>query len=229
MSFYFTVASYSGQGQQYVEQIEKAGKLKYDTPIRFKIEPQGIEIRLNYGLLKKQFSKAGAQLTNNVFLGVYGNFEAYMLDVIVAGLKELSHPNPENEAVSMTLGTAWQGKFSRIIQKFGVQLGKGKLVNQFRNFDMGFLGEQCVDPIDFLDRMADLRHRLVHSSGRVDNALINKYPKANFKSGDLIELPFGLPYGIHMFFVFLTEVIDEVFALKFNWTRSIVAPEKLID
>lgn len=164
-----------------------------------------------------------------MFLGVYGNFEAYMLDLIAAGLKELSYTNPEDEAVKIMLGTAWHGKFDRIIQKIGVTLGKGKLVNKFRNLDMGFLGEKCVDPIDFLDSMADLRHRLVHSSGRADTALVNKYPKANLRPGDLIELPFGLPYGIHMFFVFLAEVVDEVFATKFNWTRSIVAPEKLID
>lgn len=179
LGFYFTVASYSEKGREYVEQAEKAGKLKPDTPIRIKMQPQGIEIRLNYGLLKKQFSQAGAQLTNNVFLGVYGNFEAYMLDLIAAGLKELSYTNPEDEAVKIMLGTAWHGKFDRIIQKIGVTLGKGKLVNKFRNLDMGFLGEKCVDPIDFLDSMADLRHRLVHSSGRADTALVNKYPKAN--------------------------------------------------
>lgn len=56
LGFYFTVASYSEKGREYVEQAEKAGKLKPDTLIRIKMQPQGIEIRLNYGLLKKQFS-----------------------------------------------------------------------------------------------------------------------------------------------------------------------------
>jgi len=94
---------------------------------------------------------------------------------------------------------------------------------------MGFLGEKCIDPIDFLDRMADVRHRLVHSSGRADNALVTKYPKSNLKPGQLIELHFGLPHGIHFFFVMLSELVDEEFAVKFNWTRSMVVPEKLID
>ena len=229
LGFYFTVSSYSEKGREYVEQIEKSGKLKSDTPIRLKIESQGIELRLNYGLLKKQFAQAGSQLTNNVFLGVYGNFEAYMLDIIAAGFKELSHANPEDEAVKTMLGTTWEGKFNRVIQRIGVNLGKQRMVNKFHDLDMGFFGEKCSDPIDFLDRMTDLRHRLVHSSGRADKALVNKYPKANLKPGDLIELPFGLPYGIHMFFVFLAEFIDEVFATKFNWIRSAVVPEKLID
>lgn len=229
LGFYFTVSLYSEKGREYVEQIEESGKLKLDTPIRFKIEPQGIEIRLNYGLLKKQFSQAGSQLTNNVFLGIYGNFEAYMFDIIAAGFRELSQPNPEDEAIKMMLGTTWEGKFNRVIQRIGVNLGKQRMVNKFHNLDMGFFGEKCVDPVDFLDRMTDLRHRLVHSSGRADQALINKYPKANLGFGDLIELPFGLPHSIHTFFVFLAEFIDEVFAIKFNWTRSAVAPEKLIN
>jgi hypothetical protein len=227
LGYYFTVASYCEKGREYLELIEKDGKLKPDTHIKLEFKHQGIEMRLNYGLLKKQFSQAGAQLTNNVFLGLYGNFEAYMLDIIAAGLKELSHPNPENKSVNIIFGTSWHSQFDRITQKIGVQLGKGNLVNQFRNFDMGFLGEKCVDPLEFLDRMADLRHRLVHSSGRADTTLVKKYPKANLKTGDLIELPFGLPNGIHMFFVFLVEVVDEIFASKFNWTRSIVSPEKL--
>ncbi len=229
LGFYFTIASYSEKGREYVEQIEKSGKLKPDTPIRIKIESQGIDVRLNYGLLKKQFSQAGSQLTNNVFLGVYGNFEAYMLDIIAAGLKELSYPNPEDIAVETMMGTRWEGKFNRVMQRIGVKFGKQRMVNKFHNLDMGFLGEKCVDPVDFLDRMADLRHRLVHSSGRVDKALVNKYPKANLRTGDLIVLPFGLPHGIHMFFVFLAEFVDEIFAARFNWTRSEVAPEKLID
>ncbi|MCK4816900.1 hypothetical protein KA005_14110 [bacterium] len=229
LGFYFAVSLYSEKGKEYVEQIEKTGKLKPDTTIRSKIEPQGLDIRLTYRLLKKQFSQAGAQLTNNVFLSVYGNFEAYILDVLSLALKQLGDPNPEDEAVKLILGTGWQGKFSRIIQKLGVSLGKARLVNKFHNLDMGFLGEKCVDPIYFLDRMADFRHRLVHSSGRVDGLLIQKYPKANLKTGDLLELPFGLPQGIHFFFVMLAEVVDEEFATKFNWTRSMVAPEKLID
>jgi hypothetical protein len=86
---------------------------------------------------------------------------------------------------------------------------------------MGFLGEKCSDPIDLLDRMADSRHRLVHSSGRVDNLLIKKYPISNLKLGDLLVLPFGLPHGIHFYFVLLAEVVDDEFANKFNWPRTL--------
>jgi hypothetical protein len=229
LGFYFAVTIYAGEGKKNMDQAEKEGKLKPDTPTKIRIETQGIDIRQNYGLLKKTFSKAGAQLTNQVFLGIYGNFEAYMLDTISAALKELAFPSPDDEAVKTMLGTAWRGKFDRVVQKTGVTLGQRKMVDKFRNLDMGFLGEKCEDPIDFLNRMADFRHRLVHSSGRVDMALIKKYPKVNLVDGDLMELPFGLPQGIHMFLVLLAEVVDEAFATRFNWTRSLVAPEQLTD
>lgn len=229
LGFYFTVAMYSEHGRKAIESQEAKGVLKPDTLIRKKIEPGGIETRLSYGLLKRQFQQAGARLTNQTFLMVYGNFEAYMLDAIADGFRALSCATPEEEAIKLMIGTSWRGKFDRIAQKIGVSLGKGKLVSKFRDLDMGFLGDKCTDPIDFLDRMADLRHRLVHSNGRADTALLSKYPNTGLSAGDLITLPFGLPHGIHMFFVFLGEVVDESFAIKFNWTRSVISPERLVD
>lgn len=228
LGFYLAMALYAGEGRKRLEAAESEGNLKYDTPIRMKLDPGGFETRLNYGLLKKQFARAGAQLTSQVFLMVYGNFEAYLLDIAADGLRELSTLNPEEEAIQLMMGTAWHGKFDRIIQRLGIKLGKRLLVNKFRDLEMGFLGDKCDDPIDFLDRMADLRHRLVHSIGRADNALVAKYPNSGLGVGDVITLPFGLPQGIHLFFVLLTEVVDQTFAARFNWPMSTVAPEKLL-
>lgn len=229
LGFYLTLALYSDKGRETMDALEKSGQLKYDTPIRMKSDKEGIDSRLNYGLLKKLFARAGAQLTNQVFLMVYGNFEAYLLDIIADGLKGLSHTDPQEEAIQLMMGTTWRGKFDRITQKLQIKLGRGILTAKFVNFDMGFFGEKCTDPIDFLDRMADLRHRLVHSTGRADDSLLSKYPNSGLHIGDVISLPFGLPYGIHFFFVLMTEVVDQAFVDRFGWPMSVIAPEKLVD
>ena len=229
LGFYATVALYSEKGRENLEAAEKNGQLTPETAIRVKLDPGGFVMQTNYRLLKKQFARAGAQLTNQVFLMIYGNFEAYVLDVVADGFKATSCANPEEQAVQIIMGTSWRGKFDRVMQKLGVELGKSKLNSKFHDLDLGFLGDKCDDPIDFLNRMADLRHRLVHSTGRADAALVTRYPNSNLAVGDIIHLPFGLPQGIHFYFVLLTEILDEAFIAKFNWPHSLVDPEKLVE
>ncbi len=225
VGFYYAIAFYAEMGRQAIEQQEANKNFKYDTPIRTSVD--GESMTLNYGLLKKTQAKSGAQLTSQVFAMVYGNFEAFLADQTLDALRDLGISDPETEAVGLMTTHRWPGKISRIAQKFDVKLGKRKLVNHFRDFEMEFLGEKFDDPIAFLDRVADFRHRIVHSAGRVDSILAAMYPGLPQKENDVLKLPFVLPIGLHRFFVMLTEIFDEAFASKFGWERKLIKPETL--
>lgn len=230
LGFYTVIAMASKAGEDTIKKAEKEGKFKSDTWFRIKMEPSGGIAQMNYGLFKKYFAKAGAHLTNQVFLMLYGNFEAYVSDLVLDALTQMNLvPDPYEETLRLMYTSKWRGKIDRITQKLGVSLGTRVFVNKFREIDMGFLGERCNNPIEFMEKAADLRHRLVHYSGRVDKAFIAAYPKAGLVEGDSITLPFGFPMELQLFFSHLTDVIDDAFSSKFGWQRKIVAPEALTE
>ncbi len=226
LGFYATLAFYSNEGGKAIEATVEKSNIVDSTTFRVKMDKHTIQSTC--GVFRKFFQRAGNQLTNQVFLMVYGNFEAFFTDLIHDGFCEQGITNASEEAISLLISSKWEGKFDRISQKLGVQLGKHSRVQKFRDLDMGFLGESCVDPVDFLQRMADLRHRLVHSTGRADSILVSRYPMAGLAEGKFITLPFGLPYDVHFFFVLLTDYLDKAFAKKFGWERTQVAPEELL-
>ena len=224
---YATITAYSGKGQEAVENAAAANQINDDTPIRFGMGEHTIQT--SYRRIRAAFSKAGGQLTNQVFLYVYGNFEAFLTDLCHDALLALGSAEPLQEATSLTVMTRWRGKLDRINEKFGLGLGKRRYVAAYQQLDMGFLGRATTDPIEFLQAMAEFRHRLVHSAGRADAKLLSEYPQSGLKAGEVIELPFGLPFGIHFFFVPLTDLIDGAFATKFGWQRPLTAVEELVD
>ena len=220
----------SKTGQDVISRWEKEGKFKLDTPLRINMGPGGGIIQTNYGLFKKHFANAGAHLTNQVFLMLYGNFEAYLSDLVLDALTQIgSVADPYEETLRLMVRSKWSAKIDRVNQKLGmgVRLGTRAFVNKFRDVAMGFLGEQCKNPIEFLEKAADLRHRLVHSSGRVDKNFLAAYPKAGLSIGQTISLPFGFPIPLQLFFSHLTDIIDEAFSDKFGWQRTTVSLENL--
>ena len=226
LGFYATISFYSAEGQKTIEAAAKCHNIVDSTP--FRILMKGPVIEGNYGTFRNSFQTAGAQLTNQVFLMIYGNFEAFLLDLVLDGLVAVGETDAREKAVQLMYSARWQGKLDSISQKLGVPLGKHSRSQKFRQVEMRFLGELCVDPVDFLQKMADLRHRLVHSTGRADSQLISMYPAAGLHDGGFIALPFALPIDVHFFFVLLTDFIDESFAKRFGWTRTSTASEKLL-
>ncbi len=224
---YATITAYSGIGENNVKTSAEKNKINDETDIRIKMGSYTFYSK--YRLLKKMFGKAGAQLTNQVFLMVYGNFEAYLADLVQDSFGVQGAEDSLEKAISLMASTRWEAKISKISQKCGVQLRKRDFVTAYKGIDMGFMGTAYSDPIEFLQSMADLRHRFVHSAGRVDKNLLRDYPSLGLVEGALIELPFGLPYEVNLFFVPMTELLDKAFCEKFGWARHTVTPEHLTD
>jgi hypothetical protein len=224
---YATVTAYSAQGQKAIEAGAAAGKVGDSTPIRIVLGDHAFQT--NYKMVRSAFAKAGAQLTNLVFLLLYGNFEAFLADLACDALSTLGTAEPFEEAVTLVAMTKWKGKLDRIAQKFSLPLGHKRYVAAYAGIDMQFLGKTTEDPVEFLQATADLRHRLVHAAGRADAHLLAEYPQSGLTEGVLIELPFGLPVGLHFWFVPLTDLLDEAFSTTFGWTRETTAIDQLID
>jgi hypothetical protein len=227
LSTYATLSAYSAQGQSAIQTAASAGRITNETLIRV---PMGeYTFQTTYARISAAFAKAGGQLTNQIFLLLYGNFEAFVADLAHDAFSLLGAADPLQEAILLTANTKWEGKLDRVAQKFGLSLGHRRYVAAYQSIEMRFLGRLTSDPAEFLQAVGDLRHRLVHSGGRADAGLLAEYPDSGLTEGALIELPFGIPFGIHFFFVPFTELLDEAFSAKFGWERPTTAVEQLID
>jgi len=227
LATYMTLTAYADAGKKSIDNA--AATLKWSSPTGIRVGMGSHTFQTTYRLLQGAFAKAGGQLNNQVFLLIYGNFEAFLIDLISDALKSDGETDPIQGAVAMLASTKWEGRFNRISQKLSIGLGKQAFIVKYSGIEMGIMGKATNNPIEFLQAMADFRHRLVHSAGRADAKLLEQYPNIGVSEGDLIQMPFGFPMDIHLFFVPMTDLFDEVFAARFGWKRDITAPEHLID
>lgn len=224
---YASIAAYSNLGEQSMIAGSKKNKFQDDTKIRINLDSKVIQC--NFKTLKSMFKKAGVQLTNQTFLMVYGNFEAFISDLIVDALSELNSEDPEQEALNLMMKMKWNGKIDRIAQKLGLNLNREIFIKNYKNIGMNFLGIQYDDPIIFLDKLSKIRHLIAHYAGRVNSQFIKEFPDSKSLLNKHIMMSFSTPYDINFYLVKLTDIIDYAFCKRFNWSRELIAPEKLVN
>ena len=223
---YAATTLYAGVGQTSLERSAEAHGIRDKTPMRI---PMGrVTIQWPYRVLRSTFASAGDELTNQAFLMIYGNFEAYLADLVYDALASSHAKAPFDDALRLMASMKWWGKLDRIGQRFDLRLGRARYRKAYEGIEMGFLGREMSDPIDFLEAMAEMRHRLVHSAGRVDANLRTKYPGYDLPEGALIRLPPELPFDIQLFLVPLTDLLDDAFCTRFGWKRRCVHVERLV-
>ncbi|MFZ2097584.1 MAG: hypothetical protein WAV05_13180 [Anaerolineales bacterium] len=131
---YTTIAIYSEFGRQWGELQAQNGKFSEMTPMRFTIN--GRTMQTSYRQMKEMYRKGIPQLTNYIYLMVYGNFEAFLSDLVCDGLVKQSHSNPIEGTVRLMIATKWLGKIDRISQVFELDLGKRVRDQQFKDLHM---------------------------------------------------------------------------------------------
>jgi hypothetical protein len=228
LGFFTVISIASTQGSDSIFKAEQEGVFTDDTAFRLNIFPGVASSHLNYGLFKKAFSRAGGNLTNQVFLMLYGNFEAYVADIVLDGLSSENVEDPYQDALNLMVLSKWRGKVDRIGQRLKIVMGKRRFVNKFRDIEMNFLGEPCTDPIEYLEMTAELCHRLVHSGGRMDQDFVDRFSEADLKVDEAILLPHHMPYQVQIF-MHLSDLFDGIFGAKYGWERAVIAPEKIVD
>ncbi len=151
-------------------------------------------------------------LTRQAFVMFYGSFETYLFQLFersfpLVGVTE----NILDESRVILMLKKWDGKFCKMNEVFGINYKAGDLVNHFKTFEMDFQGKKHRNPLTFLDEIAQARHRIVHASSLLEN-------------DKLIFIDMNMFNGFFGFFFLLTDYIDERFASKFGFTRTITNP-----
>jgi hypothetical protein len=226
LAAYSMALCYTNIGSQHVVSLETSGQINTQTAFRLSIGERFIQC--NYGQLKPTYNEAVQQLSNQAFLMVYGNLEAYLVDILNEAFVNLGSSDPSQDALNMMARAKWEGKIDSMCQRFKLELGKGQFAHRFRDIKMTFLGESFNEPIRFLQRIAEVRHLLVHSAGRLGDRLVQLYPEAGFTKDTVIAMPLELSFDLHIFLTAFSEVFDKAFSDKLAWTRTIVQPEQLV-
>lgn len=227
LAAYSMILCYSDMGNKHIESLEANGKVNAATFFRFGIGKKFIQCK--YSQLKGTYGRAQTQLSNQAFLMVYGNLEAYLVDLVTEAFAVTGSPEPSQDALTIMARAKWEGKIDSIGQRFGLELGKRQFADRFQNVKMEMENESFTEPIAFLQRIAEIRHLLVHSAGRLGDSLVRRFPQTGLTNDTVITIPTELPFELHVFLTGFSDVFDKAFSEKFGWARKIVKPHELVE
>ncbi len=153
-------------------------------------------------------------ITRQSFIMFYGSFETYLFQ-----LCERSFPlvgvtdNILDKSRDILSGKSWDGKFCGLSNAFSLGYKDSDLNRCFKNFEMDFEGKKIKKPLQLLDSLAQVRHRIVHASSILE-------------TGNLIFININIFHSLFGFFFLLTNYVDDLFAKKFNYSRNKINPGK---
>jgi hypothetical protein len=151
-------------------------------------------------------------LTRQAFIMFYGSFETYLFQLL-----ERSYPNigvmedALARSIGILMGGKWDSKFNKMSEIFGLEFKAGALMNHFSGFKLNFEGKIYKNPLSFLDKLAEVRHRVVHASSILEK-------------DKLISVEMNIFHGFYGFYFLLTDFVDSLFANRFNYPRFDVNP-----
>ena len=221
-----TTRLYSDLGRQWIENEASSGRFDINTPMRLGIEQY--QMQAPFRVVRRMFERAGPQLTNYIFVMIYGSFEAFLADLVLDAFDDQGYTDPSEETLRLMTGVQWVGKIDRISQVFKLNLGKRVRRSAFHEMSMESMGRQIDDPADFLQTLATVRHRIVHYSGRVDRSLAEEFASFGVKEGEAITLAPRIPFEVHFFLIHFSELFDSEFCRRFGWSREEIRVELLL-
>jgi hypothetical protein len=148
-------------------------------------------------------------LRRQVFVMLYGSFETYLHQIFECAFTDLDTKEDSLDAFRILLmKKKWDGKFCSMRHVFGVDYKSSDLMRHFRDFEMRFGNQGYKDPLRFLDRLAQVRHKIVHASSILsDSELV--------RIGGEVFLP------MFAFYILLTDYVDDLFSKKFGFPRNL--------
>jgi hypothetical protein len=146
-------------------------------------------------------------LTCQALVMFYGSFETYLFQLFeksfpLVGVTE----SILDESRKILMLKKWDGKFCRMNEVFNIEYKADDLIIKFNNFEMDFEGKKHKNPLNFLDDLAQVRHRIVHASSILEN-------------NRLIIIDMNLFHGFFCFFYLLTDYVDNLFAKRFGYIQ----------
>lgn len=151
-------------------------------------------------------------ISRQSFIMIYGSFETYLYDFFkrsfpLIGVKD----GVFEKSLDILMKGRWDGKLCKIGRVFDIEYKAGHMISHFSDFKMEFEGKVYKSPLDFLDEIAKIRHRITHASSILENDEIIRV--------DVDILPEFVAFYYH-----LTDYIDNMFAKRFGYLRTTVIP-----
>ncbi len=153
-------------------------------------------------------------LTRQLFVMCYGSFETYLYQLFdrsfqIIGIKDTEEIFKKSR--DMLMLKKWDGKFCKMNEVFDIGYRAYNLMSRFNDFEMDFEGRKHKNPLNFLDELAQVRHKIVHASSILEK-------------DKMIFIHMNSFHGLLGFFFLLTDYVDSLFAKKFNYSRQKLNP-----
>lgn len=195
------------------EQIISQNNLKPDTPMKIQ-SSDGRSLVCPSKTLIKQFSQGVDILCRQIFIMLYGSIETFIFQLMERSFKEIGITEKIlDQSLEIMMRKKWDSKLCRMSDVFELGYRAGELKNQFSNFEMNFEGKVFKNPLNFLDELAKIRHKIIHASSILEK-------------GKYIFINAQVFHAYYAFCAMLTGYIDDLFAKKFEYQRETINPAK---
>ncbi len=162
----------------------------------------------------QQFNDSIDVLTRQVFVMVYGSFETYLFQLFERTYPEIGiRENILDTSLDILMRKKWDGKFCKMRDIFDVDYKAGSLIAHFHGFEMDIEGTVYKNPLDFLDALTQIRHRIVHASSILEGE-------------KLIFIQAEIFHAYYAFLALLTDYVDALFSTRFGFSRPKLDPAK---
>jgi hypothetical protein len=212
--FYVTSLCYHEYERHFNKSVPNL-PLKENTPIKIRLKASKSVMMPARRVLS--FTKEGLDiLARQIFVMIYGSFETYLYQLFERSFPTVGLSYAEtilDKSRDILMLKQWDGKFCAMNDAFNIGYRASDLISHFSNFEMDFEGKRHSNPLNFLDELAQIRHRIVHASSILEKDKMIFIDLNNF-------------HGLFGFFFLLTGYVDNVFAKKFNYTRQELDPAK---
>jgi hypothetical protein len=211
LSLLFTTKlSYDVCSEEYKNKIPNMS-FKEKTPIKLEIPGSNFVVMPASRIIKLTTDGINI-LTRQSFIMFYGSFETYLYQLCKRSFPLVGVTDSIlDKSRDILSRKKWDGKFCGLSEAFNIGYKASELNSKFNNFEMDFDGKKYKKPLDLLDELAQVRHRIVHASSILE-------------TGNLIFVNINIFHGLLGFFFLLTDYVDSLFAKKFDYNRIKINP-----
>jgi hypothetical protein len=194
------------------EELLKQNRLKPDTPLKLEASDRSRSANMSTRIFLEQCGNNLNILARQVFVMLYGSLETYLFRLFERSFIEIG--NTENifdSSLNILMGKKWDGKFCKMRDVFAVDYKASNLISHFSGFEMYINRKAYKNPLDFMDELAQIRHKIVHASSILEKE-------------KLIIINVKIFHAYYAFFSLLTDYVDTLFVNKFGYERVKINP-----
>ena len=191
------------------EQLQR--KLNPDTPLKLESSDGRVVVMPVHRFLK-QCADGVDVLCRQVFVMLYGSLETYLFELLERSFPKVGITEDLlDRSLEIMMKRKWDGKLCKMRDVFGLKYQASDLISHFHGFEINIEGRICKNPIDGLDELAQIRHKIVHASSILEK-------------GGLIFIDAKIFHAYYAFLAKLVDYVDGLFSRRFDYPRIKINP-----